>query len=164
MRKPESHRLWIPSEGYWKSNSTATVTSGSALVPNGDMGPIFRNFLFGQAPRNPLSPFKDRPQANIAHLRATSHPAPFDVVTTTSTNWKCHKSRNFFGHSYTAPTPRAHFFEKFGLHTTKALAILFHKSFKHIVSDLAGRVTAHRTPHRPDARSAFIFPDTPMTD
>merc|ERR1719161_32620 len=22
MRKPESHRLWIPSEGYWKSNST----------------------------------------------------------------------------------------------------------------------------------------------
>ncbi|EJK51822.1 hypothetical protein THAOC_28972 [Thalassiosira oceanica] len=48
-----------------------------SIGPYGDFGPIFRNFLFGQGPRQPLSPFKDRPQANLAHLCATSHPAPF---------------------------------------------------------------------------------------
>ncbi|EJK48276.1 hypothetical protein THAOC_32944 [Thalassiosira oceanica] len=35
-----------------------------------------------------------RPQANLAHLRATSHPTPFDVITTACTNWKRNKSRH----------------------------------------------------------------------
>ncbi|EJK59547.1 hypothetical protein THAOC_20211 [Thalassiosira oceanica] len=108
-----------------------------SIGPYGDFGPIFRNFLFGQGPRQPLSPFKDRPQANLAHLRATSHPAPFDVITTACTNWKRNKSRHFFVAILTRHPPRSpreHFLQKFGLHTTKALAVLLHNSFKHIVS------------------------------
>ena len=127
-----------------------------SVGPYGDFGPLFRNFLFGQGPRQPLSPFRDRPQANLAHHRATSHPAPFDVVTTACTNWKRNKSRHFFGHSHTAPTPREHFLQKYGLHTTKALAVLLHNSFKHIVSDPPGRTTAHRTPPGSDSSSTFI--------
>ena len=134
-----------------------------SIGPYGDFGPIFRNFLFGQGPRQPLSPFKDRPQANLAHLRATSHPATFDVIPTACTNWKRNKSRHFFGHSYTAPTPREHFLQKFGLHTTKALAVLLHNSFKHIVSAPPGLTTAHRTPPGPDHSSTHLFTDTPVT-
>ena len=134
----------------------------ASIGPYGDIGPIFRNFLFGQAPRTPLSAFRNRPQANTAHLRATTHPAPFDIVTTASINWKRHKSQRFFGNSYTTPTPRAYFLQKFGLHTTKALAVLLQNSFKRIVSAPPGSTTAHRTPHRPDHRPTPISPDTPL--
>ncbi|EJK57376.1 hypothetical protein THAOC_22584, partial [Thalassiosira oceanica] len=64
--------------------------------------------------------------------------------------------------TYTAPTPREHFLQKYGLHTTEALAVLLHNSFKRIVSDPPGRTTAHRTQPRPDHSSTHIFPDTPV--
>ena len=47
--------------------------------------------------------------------------------------WKKNKSRTFFGHSYTAPTPREVFLQHFGLHTTKAIAVLLQNSFRNIV-------------------------------
>lgn len=43
-----------------------------ASIPTATWAPVFRNLLFGQAPRDPLPPFKDRPQAELAHLTRTS--------------------------------------------------------------------------------------------
>jgi len=45
-----------------------------ASIPTATWAPVFRNLLFGQAPRDPLPPFKDRPQAELAHLTRTSPP------------------------------------------------------------------------------------------
>jgi len=55
------------------------------------------------------------------HLPISSGKAPDDCLP------------NFFDHSYTALTPREHFFQQFGLHATKALAVLLHNSFHNIV-------------------------------
>ena len=75
-----------------------------SIGPYSDFGPIFDNFLFGQAPLHDLTSLRNRPQANLARKRATTHPAPIGIVITASDNWKKNKSRTLFGHSYTAPT------------------------------------------------------------
>jgi len=85
------------------------------------------------------------------------------VIITASVAWKRNKSRTFFGHSYTAPTPRELFLQQFGLHTTKALAVLLQNSFRNIVHDQADRGTADPPPPQADPRpTQFTFSDAPM--
>ena len=80
-----------------------------------------------------------------------------------SVAWKKNKSRTFFGHSYTAPTPREVFLQQFGLHTTKALTVLLQNSFRNIVRDQADRRTADPPPPQADPRpTQFTFSDAPM--
>ena len=43
--------------------------------------------------------------------------------TTASINWKQNKTRKFYGHSYTAPTPKEFTLQQIGLSVTKAFAL-----------------------------------------
>ena len=145
-------------------NTANRILLPVSIGPYGDYGPIFRTFLFGQGPLRTMAALRDRPQANLALKRATNHPAPIGVVTTASIAWKTNKSRTFFGHSYTAPTPREAFLQQYGLHTTKALAVLLQKSFRNIVREPVNRGTADPPPSPADPPpSQFTFPDAPMT-
>ena len=60
-------------------------------------------------------------------------------------------------YSYTA------FLQQFGLHTTKALAVLLQKSFRNIVREPVNRGTADPPPSPADPRpTQFTFSDAPM--
>lgn len=96
-----------------------------ALVvgPHGELGPMFKNFLFHYAPRRHLAFRADRPYATDMYARATTAPCPLGVVTSASIVWKRTRTRKFFGHSYTAPTPKEYTLGKLGLVITKAFAV-----------------------------------------
>ena len=54
---------------------------------------------------------------------ATQSPAPTGIVHTATSRWReSHPGRTFYGHSYTAPTPREYTIQQLGLGITKALA------------------------------------------
>ncbi|EJK63481.1 hypothetical protein THAOC_15855 [Thalassiosira oceanica] len=63
-------RLIVPDQP--PGRTTADQLLLPASIPTATWAPVFRNLLFGQAPRDPLPPFKDRPQAELAHLTRTS--------------------------------------------------------------------------------------------
>ena len=153
----------IGEEHIRELNTANRILLPVSIGPYGGYGPIFGNFLFGKGPLREMAPLRDRPQANLALKRATNHPAPIGVVTTASIAWKKNKSRTFFGHSYTAPTPREVFLQQFGLHTTKALGVLLQKSFRNIVRDHADRRTAVPPPSLADPHpTQLTFSDAPM--
>ena len=77
--------------------------------------------LYGEQPQRRLTFRPDRPHANTMYARATSHPTPQGIVVPlASIRWKQHRTRPFFGHSYTAPTPHEFLLQKMGLCFTKA--------------------------------------------
>ncbi|EJK57018.1 hypothetical protein THAOC_22985 [Thalassiosira oceanica] len=104
-----------------------------SIGPYGDFGPIFRNFLFGKGPRQPLSPFKfkDRPQANLAHLRASSDSHPATPPSTSSPPPVPTGNATSPGTSLATPTqhpPHVNISSRnMGSTPTKALAVLLHK-------------------------------------
>ena len=57
-------------------------------------------------------------------------PCPRGVITAASINWKRNKHRRFFGHSYTAPTPKEYTLQQLGLTVTKAYAMHLRKASK----------------------------------
>ena len=155
------------AEEYIREINTANrILLPVSIGPYGDYGPIFRNFLFGQGPLRDMTPFRDRPQANLALKRATTHPAPIGVVITTSVAWKKNKSRTFFGHSYTAPTPRESSSSSLASTPRKHSQSCF-KIHSATLSasreDQADRRTADPPPPQADPRpTQFTFSDAPM--
>ena len=57
--------------------------------------------------------------------KATTFPCPSNIVHTATTHWRHTKPKRqiFYGHSYTAPTPREWLLQKLGLEISNALAI-----------------------------------------
>ena len=55
---------------------------------------------------------------------------PLGIVKTATAKWTATRQRAFFGHSYTAPTPREYILQKLGLAITKALALHLGNSFR----------------------------------
>ena len=80
-----------------------------AISPYGRWGPMFHHFLFGRMYTTGHT-FRraTRPNATAMYTRATTYPAPSNIVTTATTLWRQTKPKHqhFYGHSYTAPTPR----------------------------------------------------------
>jgi hypothetical protein len=48
---------------------------------------------------------------------------PLGILRTADANWKLNKNRNFFGFSYTAPTPTIYTIQQLGLGITKAYSL-----------------------------------------
>jgi len=92
-----------------------------AIDPHGRWGPMTHNFLFGHSPRRHMT--FSRQSATEMYSRAYRHPCPLAIIPTASAVWKHTKNRQFFGHSYTAPTPREHALGQLGLVLTKAYGL-----------------------------------------
>ena len=102
-----------------------------AIDRDGGIGPLGRLLLFGEQPRQHQAPFPPwRPHATTLYRRLTSPPAPLGVANTANAHWRTARSRTFFGHSYTAPTPREYLMQKLGLCITKAMTLHLRNSFK----------------------------------
>jgi len=103
-----------------------------AIDPHGRWGPITQSFLSTSttASKTPLQFPTTRPHALTMYNRATTHPTPTNILHTADEVWKLNKTRRFFGHSYTAPTPQIHTIQNLGLGITKAFSLHLRNSIK----------------------------------
>ena len=62
----------------------------------------------------------NRPNAKTMFTRATTEPCPLGILRTADYMWKQNKQQQFFGFSYTSPTPSIYTTQKLGLGITKA--------------------------------------------
>ena len=94
-----------------------------AIDPHGRLGPMFMNFLFNCMPRVPVTFRNNRYYAGVMYDRAVNPPCPTGILTTASIKWQQSKPSTFYGHSYTAPTPKEYTMGRIGLTITKAFAL-----------------------------------------
>ena len=122
-----------------------TVMFPVAIDPHGRWGPIYHRFLYNYSPRQPLTFKAKRPNAKLMYERATSHPSPTGIVNTACSNWARKPTRRFYGHSYSAPTPKEHVQQQLGLVIVKALALhLRNATRKWARSHRSGTHTPHK--------------------
>ena len=74
-----------------------------------------------------------------------SHPSPIEIVPLATRNWEAEKTRtqHFYGHSYTAPTPKEYILQKLGLCISNYIAI-------HIRDAKLGSLVPPTHPHKKD--------------
>ena len=94
-----------------------------AIDPHGKFGPMLEHFLFGYTPRKPLSFIDNRFYGAQMYSWAMGPQCPHNILNLASMCWQREKSRPFFGHSYTAPTPTEYTIGRMGLAITKAYAL-----------------------------------------
>ena len=94
-----------------------------AIDPHGKWGPLMDIFLFGYGGRKPINIPATHPHAAQMLKRATTAPCPSGIITTASVKWKQARTRRFYGHSHTAPTPYEHTVQQLGLVVTRAYAL-----------------------------------------
>ena len=99
-----------------------------ALDPHGRWGPMLQNFLFNYKARVAQATWKTdqphaKPNANAMFARISNPPCPSGIVLTAAAAWNANRSRKFYGHSHTAPTPKIHILQQLGLSITKGYAL-----------------------------------------
>ena len=57
------------------------------------------------------------------YSKITTFPSPKGILKLADHNWKISKTRAFYDHSYSAPTPKIHTLQQIGLTIIKASAI-----------------------------------------
>ncbi len=107
-----------------------TILLAFALDPFGRWGPITQNFLSISTAAERLTFRPDRPNATIMYNRATTHPAPTAILHAADSFWSLHKTRRFFGHSHTAPTPQIQTIQNLGIGITKAFSLHLRNSIQ----------------------------------
>ena len=95
-----------------------------AVSRYGRWGPMFHNFLFGKCAEK----YTYRDNRNAARKMCSqllNHPSPVGIVNHATTQWNQTKSKHhiFYGHSYTAPTPKEYTLQKLGLVISTAIAL-----------------------------------------
>ena len=102
-----------------------TLLIPAAISPHGRWGPLFHLFLFGTlaVEQKPFPLW--RPNTSRMYRRITNHPCPRGIVPLAATQWKRkrHPGQLFYGHTYTAPTPKEYLLQKLGLVISNAIAI-----------------------------------------
>jgi len=68
--------------------------------------------------------------------KITAHPCPIGILKTADARWKVNKTRIFFGHSYTSPSPSIYTIQQLGLGITKAYSTLIKNATKSIHAPL----------------------------
>jgi hypothetical protein len=96
-----------------------------AVSPYGRWGHMFHAFFFGLPPdHKPLKFVNRRSHAFRMYNRALSDPTPLNLIARATSCWKSSEPTTpFYGHSYTAPTPREFAIQKIGLVISTALAM-----------------------------------------
>ena len=93
-----------------------------AIDPFGRFGPILRHFLLDHRPLSHLTFPPSRPNATAMYSRIMTFPCPKGILPLADLHWPTTQSRQFFGHSYTAPTPSISTLQDLGLCLSKAFA------------------------------------------
>ena len=93
-----------------------------AIDPFGCFGPILRHFLFNTAPHQHITFHPSRPNATKMYRRIMTLPCPKGVLPLADHHWKHTRTREFFGHSYSSPTPSITTLQNIGLCISKAFA------------------------------------------
>lgn len=113
-----------------------------AIDPHGKWGPAMDWFLFHIRPRKLLT-FGNatHPKPNAQRMYDLAHDAqcPSGIIPHAASAWRENKTRRFFGHTYTAPTPREHTLQQMGLVVTKAFGL-------HLRNSTRKMGTEHRDP------------------
>jgi hypothetical protein len=91
-----------------------------AINPHGRWGPITQHFLLHSETNLEYKFNTTRPNAKPMFHKVTTDPCPLEILQTADHIWKSTKQRNFFGYSYTAPTPSIFTIQQLGLGITKA--------------------------------------------
>jgi len=105
-----------------------------AIDPHGRWGPILQNFLLLSNTNLDYSFPRHRPNARIMCSRSTTHPCP---------------TRNFFGNSYSSPTPSIYTIQQLGLGITIAFS-----------THIRNATRTYTTPTAPRHNSSQEDPDT----
>ena len=125
-----------------------TILLAFTLDPFGRWGPIMQNFLTTCTTSIEQKPFRaNRPNANTMYHRATSHPAPTAILHAADSYWKSNKTRRYYGHSYTSPSPQIHTIQNLGLGITKAFSL-------HIRNSTLRSMQQHHQ-HHPHSQSSY---------
>jgi hypothetical protein len=142
---PYNHTSFTGEQINHDMLQTNRVLIPVAISPYGRWGPMFHKFLFGTMSDEPIKFFKTRPKAQQMYDRATSYPSPIGIVPLATSNWKAEKARtqHFYGHSYTAPTPKEFILQKLGLCISNCIAL-------HIRDAKLGSLVPPTHPHDED--------------
>ncbi len=76
-----------------------------AIDPFGRFGPLFQHFLFNTPPTTPITFTNAKPNTTLMYSKIMQFPSPKGVLTLADHNWKTTRTRQFYGHSYSAPIP-----------------------------------------------------------
>lgn len=123
-RKPDSEfLLGLPGEQtIGELINENMVLIPIALDPFARLGPMAQNFL-NLTTQNLNYEFPpNKPNARTMFRRATTHPCPIGILKTADKMWKLNKTKQFFGNSYTSPTPSIYTIQQLGLGITKAFS------------------------------------------
>ncbi len=107
---------------------------GNMTLALGGMGPMLRRFLFGEDPIRLVFFTANWPQAAKIYLKFLQSSAPHGILPLANSSWSWSSSKSkpahqkFYGHSYTAPTPKISFLQQFGLACNRAFASHIHPS------------------------------------
>jgi hypothetical protein len=115
-----------------------------AIDPHGRWGPILENFLSHSSTNLEYKFNANRPNAKIMFTRATTEPCPLGILRTADHIWKQNKQQQFFGFSYTSPTPSIYTTQKLGLGITKAFTTHIRNATKNCNPNQSG-TTTHTT-------------------
>ena len=94
-----------------------------AINPFRRFGPLLQHFLFDTPPTTPITFTNAKPNATLMYSKIMQFPSPKGVLTLADHNWKTTSTRQFYGHSYSAPTPTITALQHLGLTITKAFAL-----------------------------------------
>jgi hypothetical protein len=89
-----------------------------AIDPLGCFGPILQHFLFNIPPTLQFPPSK--PNATKMYNRIMHFPSPKGILNLAKHNWSNSKSQQFYGYSYSAPTPTIATIQQLGFTISKA--------------------------------------------
>ena len=94
-----------------------------AINPFGRFGPLLQHFLFDTPPTTPITFTNAKPNTTLMYSKIMQFPSPKGVLTLANHNRKTKSTRQFYGHSYSAPTPTITALQHLGLTITKAFAL-----------------------------------------
>ena len=93
-----------------------------AIDPHGRFGPLLDHFFFGSHRPPPLSFPTSKPNASLMYSKLLHYPSPKGILRLADHNWSTSPTRQFYDHSYLAPTPSISTIQKLGRCITKAFA------------------------------------------
>ena len=127
-----------------------------AIDAHGRCSPLARRCFTGEEPLQRFSPEIPRSHPNAQEMyRRASTDFPAGIVPSACIRWQRKKDRNFFGHSYTAPTPREFLDQQMGLVITKAFGL-------HLRT--AGKRMGHKPPKHPHRQPHVVIESAPHFD
>jgi hypothetical protein len=125
-----------------------------AVGPYGDLGSLFRHFLYGENVIEIPSFGQDRPNATRAYNIAKHIRTPYDVLGRADRNWKRDHGDNLFGFTYLAPTPRKWAEQRIGLLCQSSIANHIQASFTRMSFSNSNTTTTDSPDDRSDGPEA----------